>query len=385
MELIKKVQLDMTSKERITVAMAGGVPDRVPITLGLSEMVPVRYFTDDYIQFFWVDKIPLWQARVETEVKRFGADGFLHLVAGPSPHDCPTETSDIRETGDEVAFKSIVHTSQGPLSADFSIHRASPLSMRTPWVKDPQKDFDKIVETLKNPDTKDISEIHSAYNSIGNQAHVGFWLDTPVDWWVGLRGAQDMIMDLMDFPELMHKYFSVYTEYAVALTEYVLSHTALDSVGLGGSSTSMSVINPTLHREFSLDFGKAISNVAHKYGRCVQYHMCGKSRAAIPITKEMGVDGFDALESPPTGDVDLAQVKSQFGATTSLRGNVNSITVMREGTFEDVFADVRRCMDAAKSGGGFILGVGDQTPYDTPEENINAFVEAGLKYGCYSP
>lgn len=37
----------MTSKQRITVAMAGGTPDRVPVTLKLSEMVPVRYATDE--------------------------------------------------------------------------------------------------------------------------------------------------------------------------------------------------------------------------------------------------------------------------------------------------------------------------------------------------
>lgn len=34
-------------------------------------------------------------------------------------------------------------------------------------------------------------------------------------------------------------------------------------------------------------------------------------------------------------------------------------------------------------GGGYILGVGDQTPYSTPEENLHAFVEAGRKYGKY--
>lgn len=40
-------------------------------------------------------------------------------------------------------------------------------------------------------------------------------------------------------------------------------------------------------------------------------------------------------------------------------------------------------MDAAKADGGYILSVGDQTLRYTPEENIHAFVEAGLKYGKY--
>ena len=95
------------------------------------------------------------------------------------------------------------------------------------------------------------------------------------------------------------------------------------------------------------------------------------------------VDGFDALECPPTGDIDLAELKQTLGKKISLRGNVNSITVMLEGTPEDVRQDVKRCMDAAKENGGFILGVGDQTPYATPEENLYAFVEAGREFGAY--
>ena len=39
--------------------------------------------------------------------------------------------------------------------------------------------------------------------------------------------------------------------------------------------------------------------------------------------------------------------------------------------------------ESAKAGGGYILGVGDQTPYHTPEDNLYAFVEYGKKYGRY--
>ncbi|NOY75937.1 MAG: hypothetical protein GXP32_09150 [Kiritimatiellaeota bacterium] len=59
----------MKSKERITTAIRHGVPDRVPVTLGLSESVPVRYFTDDHIEFFWKSDFPLWRARVEAGLK----------------------------------------------------------------------------------------------------------------------------------------------------------------------------------------------------------------------------------------------------------------------------------------------------------------------------
>ncbi len=373
----------MTSKERITTVMRGGTPDRVPVTLGLSEMVPVRFFGDDYIQFFWKDKTPLWRARVETEHDRFSADGFLHLAPDGSPSDPPREKINVKEKKDEVRYTEVIHTPHGDLSADYFIKTNAPISALTHYVKSPDDDAGKILDLLTHPDSKDLSGMKAAYEEIGGRAHAGLWISSPIDWWDSLRGTQAMIMDLYDHTELLKKLFAGYREYCVALIDHVCTNSPIDSIGVGGSSTSMSVINPDLHREFSLDFGKAVCAVSHRHGKPVLYHMCGKSRDALQITAEMGVDCFDALESPPTGNVDLAEVKKTFAGRVALRGNVNSITVMLQGTPETVRADVRRCMEAAKEGGGYILGVGDQTPYHTPEENLRAFVEAGVVLGGY--
>jgi Uroporphyrinogen decarboxylase (URO-D) len=373
----------MNAKERITVAMKNGIPDRVPVTLGLSESVPVRFFTDDYIEFFWKSKIPIWKARIETEHDRFGADGYLHLCEEASPKDPVVEKKNIKEKKDEIFYTKVIHTPKGNLEADFYLSRKSTTSAITHFVKNLEEDIPKVLELLKHPDSKKLDNIELDYNEIGNRGHVGYWLSTPVDWWSGLRGTQQMLFDLMDHEELFLKTFEVYTEYAEYLVENVLKNTPLDSICLGGSTTSMSVISPDLHRKFSLPFGKIICKKAHEFDIPVHYHMCGKSRAALPITSEMGVDGFDALESPPTGTVDLAEVKKTFGHKHSLRGNVNSITVMKEGKPEDVEKDILRCMNNAKEGGGFILGVGDQTPYETSEENMFAFVETGKRLGKY--
>jgi uroporphyrinogen decarboxylase len=373
----------MTSKERITVALKGGIPDRVPVTMGLSEMVPVKYCGNDYIEFFIKNKMPIWKARVETEYDRFHSDSFLHLCEGASPDD-PEKTQKItRETTNEVFLETIWHTSAGDLSQELYITRNSPFSIITPYVKDLDQDIPKVKELLKNPGSKDLTDLNKAYQEIGNRAHVGYWLESPVDWWSSLRGTQEMIMDLMLYPEIMSDLFNLYTEYAVSLTDHILKNSELDSVCLGGSNTSMSVISPELHRRFSLPFGKVICRKAHSLDYAVQYHMCGKSRESLGITADMGIDGFDALECAPTGNVDLHEVKKTFGKNISLRGNVNSIHVMLNGSPEDVEKAVKQCMDAAKAGGGYILGVGDQTPQDTPEENLIAFVEAGKKYGKY--
>jgi len=51
--------------------------------------------------------------------------------------------------------------------------------------------------------------------------------------------------------------------------------------------------------------------------------------------------------------------------------------VLLKGTPRAVAEDVRRCLAAAASGGGYILGTADSTVVGTPFENIRAFVAAG--------
>ena len=50
----------------MNVAMAGGTPDMVPVSPGISEGVPVRHSGLDYIEFFLKEKVPMWKARIET-------------------------------------------------------------------------------------------------------------------------------------------------------------------------------------------------------------------------------------------------------------------------------------------------------------------------------
>jgi len=375
---------EWTSKERVVAAIRGGTPDRVPVCPGISEGVPVRRSGLNYIEFFLKERVPLWKARIETGVGVFGADGYVHASWHDGPKDPEREEIVRSETVDEVIYDTVIHTAEGDLAQTTSVGRDHTRSTLTPFVKHAEADAAKVLRLLRFPEEKDYAEYCRAYEWVGDRGMVGLWAPTPIDWWVGLRGGpQPMIMDLLDSTETCDRLFRAYTEYMVALVGHALRTVPVDSVGLGGSSTSMSVISPALHRKYSLPFGRAIAEVCRRRDVPTQYHMCGRSRAALDITAEMGVSGFDALECPPTGDVDLAEVKRTFGDRCSLKGNVNSIAVMLNGGPDDVARDVERCMSAAKEGGGYICSVGDQCPLETPDENIFALVEAAKRFGRY--
>lgn len=376
---------DMTSKERIITALKNMQPDAVPVTLGLSEMVPVRKSGLTYIEYFWREKRDLIIDRTDTE-KDFGADVFLHSMEEPSPYDPEMTVEAVSESEDEVIYREVIHTKAGDLASLKKVTRTESIAIIEGFVDDPEADRDKVLELLRNPESKSWDKYAAHHEYVGDSGHCGLWLPTPFDWWsIMRRSPENSVYDLYDHSECIKDIFSEYTRFAVAMLRSFLENYAhiADSIGLGGSTTSMSVISPALLEEYTSDFIRAVKAVAVRYNVPVQYHMCGKSRAAIPILVEAGVDGVDALECPPTGTVDLGEVKRLFGDKISLRGNVNSITVMLQGKPDDVERDVVRCMEDAKEGGGFILGVGDQTPYWTPDENIYAMVEAGRRYGNY--
>ena len=62
-------------------------------------------------------------------------------------------------------------------------------------------------------------------------------------------------------------------------------------------------------------------------------------------------------------------------------GNVDPVKVMWMGKKEDILRESKKCIDAAKEGGKYMLCTGCEIPRDTSLENIKALFEAADKYG----
>jgi len=81
--------------------------------------------------------------------------------------------------------------------------------------------------------------------------------------------------------------------------------------------------------------------------------------------------------------MDLAEVKRHYGDKLFLRGNVDCTHILPNGTEEDVRRDVRRCIDAAAKGGGFILADSNSMHSNVKTENILIMIDEGRQYGRY--
>ncbi|MBC7289282.1 MAG: hypothetical protein H5T86_14830 [Armatimonadetes bacterium] len=83
----------MTPKERLLTAMRHGIPDRVPVTPDISNMIPARLTGKPFWDIYLYQDPPLWLAYIEA-VRYLGIDGFLDYQVGVIFPDEAAEASE---------------------------------------------------------------------------------------------------------------------------------------------------------------------------------------------------------------------------------------------------------------------------------------------------
>jgi uroporphyrinogen-III decarboxylase len=140
------------------------------------------------------------------------------------------------------------------------------------------------------------------------------------------------------------------------------------------------LINPKFFKEFELPNLKKIVDIGKKHGIPILKHSDGNLYPILDDIINAGINGLHPIEP---GAMDLKDVKEKYGDKICLAGNVDCRYVLPYGSEEDVRKDVRRCIDAAGKGGGFILASSNSLHANVKIENIYIMVNEARKYGKY--
>lgn len=124
--------------------------------------------------------------------------------------------------------------------------------------------------------------------------------------------------------------------------------------------------------------------MTHSYGAYYDYYDDGKLAQTMEWIAAAGVDVLETCTPPPMGDFDLAHAKRRIGQITTLKGYVDLLHVIKEGSPQLVEQTVREAMETAKAGGGFIIGSSDSIRDGTPIANIRAYFKACKEHGRYT-
>jgi len=144
-------------------------------------------------------------------------------------------------------------------------------------------------------------------------------------------------------------------------------------------NTSTSNMSPSMFPEYVLGYLNDYADIFHRSGKWLFVHMCGKLRSIVNEVGQGEYDGVVDIAPPPTGDLDLAEVKEFLGERMVVMGGIDATTfasLKPEAMKEHVWI----LLDRLPSIEGVILGSGDAVPKGTPLESLKAITEAVKEY-----
>lgn len=299
---------------------------------------------------------------------------LLHYWPGAS---CPTwniRKEILHQGGDNECMAYTIETPAGEL------HTVIEYDNYTHWIQEDNyliKEEADISLLSYRPDPASLPLIHILDDQLARIGDGGLgYLYVPGVWHQAcdLRGSTQLMYDVFDRPGWVRRLFGMLREYIVALVQQ-MAQSQLRILMINESYAGLG-LSPSIFRSFILKDDRSIVQAIHEAGLPTVFHICGQSRALLELMADTGADGLETL-TPPTagGDVDLGEAKQRVGNRVCLRGGFDQ-HVLAKGDEAEIMSSVRRCLDQAAEGGGYILSPSGFLTEEVTLQALHQFYQA---------
>ena len=148
---------------------------------------------------------------------------------------------------------------------------------------------------------------------------------------------------------------------------------------LGDSLASRDMISPAMYRRYVWPYHKkvfdGVRGLCRRRGAHLLLHVCGDNTALLQDFAATGADLYEV-----DSKIDLPTALRTIGNEVCLIGNLDPVGLLLRGSPDDVRRESNKCLAAAASDGGFILGTGCFVPWDAPLENVQEMVRASREF-----
>jgi uroporphyrinogen decarboxylase len=370
----------MTHRERLKTVMRGQIPDRVPASPDISNMIPCRLTGKSFWEIYLYQNPPLWKAHIDA-IKYFDIDGGFELCV--DLEDDPWVQRIVHRNPDGSFVTQAFHDQKGVWSRDVVVYTAGnppatgvlPSKIGLPAVP---STWEPITGVREWPAGMDLWRL--VQEELGEHGVAG--MDSGANT-VILSGPEDIYAYTDDPAPFLERR----DEMILRVTRQMETIAAMDNKPdflFCGGSGSLVWQTPAMFRELALPVLKHATRMAHDLGIPTHVHSCGPEKELVKMAvEETLLTVIDPLEVAPMGDCNLAELKQRYGGRIVLKGNLHTTETMLCGSVEDVGRAARKAIDDAAAGGRFILSTGDQCGRDTPFENLSAMVETARTHGRY--
>lgn len=339
----------MNGHQRISSALKGDKPDKIPIML--HNFMPAAREAGITMKQFREDPKKIARAFIES-VEKYGYDGILVDV------DTVTLAG---ACGVKVDFPE-----DGPARS----HRGS------------LQDYFNMGE-LKIPDLS--SYVYAANwleatrlikEYFGDEIYVrGNCDQAPFSLASMIRGTENWMLDFYTVEESQIRELLEYCTGVGIQFINLMAQTGCDMVSNGDSPAGPEMISPELFEKFALPYEKRLCDAAHKHGLPYVLHICGNTELILPQMLDSGADGLELdYKTNVYKAFDLMNDKCTF------LGNVDPSGVLALGTVELVRETTMKLLKVFSKTNRFILNAGCALPPGTPEENLKEFIRTAREF-----
>jgi uroporphyrinogen decarboxylase len=171
-----------------------------------------------------------------------------------------------------------------------------------------------------------------------------------------MRRDPDGVHHILDFTEKVFlKYVQGYIDRGVEIVQLAEPTASGDMISLGHFT------------EFALPSFKRVIAALREKKVHIALHICGNINDRLDLIAGTGTT-YVSLDYK----VDLKRAREAFDTRVAFMGNMDPVTIMQQGTVDEVRAACTDCIARAGPGPGFILAPGCDLPPTTPVANVKA-------------
>ena len=361
----------MNSKERILTALSGGQPDRVPV----FEL----YINESSIAGI-AELLRPEEVRVESTEDRFGEEGrairdLYCMIVEELGLDatCSNFSIGMEPVGGGLArdkFGTVYRLSEHgePMPLDGPIKGPSDL-----------KGFD-MVSKLR---PEDLDGVKYVIDKAGpEKAHFLCVTDPFKVSWRRRGGMQNLLMDYVLDPDLVHQLGRIATDFDIAVID-MAREIGVDAIAVPGdlAGEDATIMSPEHYREYIKPYHAEIVEAAHRRGLKIVKHTDG---AIWPLLDDFVEVGFDGIHPIQPQCMDIAEVKQYLAGRACVLGNIDCRDLLVFGTEDQVEREVKETIEKAAPGGGYIISSSNSIHPGCKAGNYIALVRAAHRYGGYA-
>ena len=348
----------MTRRQRLLATLRGEPVDRPAVSL--YEIGGHAVDPND-VDEFNVYNDPSWRPLLELAEERSDIIRIRHPVLQPTSENC---RDDFFRTEQWSERRS--HFAQ--TTVDVAGRRLTSLVRRdadidTRWqLEHLLKDIEDLKAFLELPDEvfsyqADVSNLKIEDRSLGDKGIVMVDAGDPLLFAAEMFSMADFMVVAFTEQKLFHRLLEKFARHIQQRTESV----ARDFPGAlwricGAEYATEPYLPPHLFEEYEVRYTKPMVEAIHKHAGYARIHSHGRIRSALPLIMKMRPAATDPIEPPPSGDVQLSEVRRQYGKDLVLFGNleIRDIVNMAPSEFKKVVEQALR--DGTDGDGrGFVL------------------------------